>query len=150
MNANAGEPGDNSAHWILLRDIGVLQLKLLVDGFRDLVLLPASLIAGLVSLVKGENGKPGPQFYQLLALGKQSERWINLFGALDNSAADLKEDRAFGEMDIDEIVSRVESFVVEEYQSGGLTAHAKERIDKALETLQRKHKKSAGDETRQL
>ena len=53
-------------------------------------------------------------------------------------------------MDIDEIVSRVESFVVEEYQSGGLTAHAKERIDKALETLQRKHKKSAGDETRQL
>ena len=34
--------------WTLLRDLGVLQVKLLVDGLRDIILVPASLIAGIV------------------------------------------------------------------------------------------------------
>jgi hypothetical protein len=59
--------------WTLIRDIAVLQVKLLVDGARDLILVPASLIAGLVSLVKSQDGKPGPQFYTLVGVGKQEK-----------------------------------------------------------------------------
>ena len=70
------------AHWTLLRDIGVLQVKLVIDGFRDLLLVPASLIAGLISLVNTQNGKPGSEFYELVSVGRQSERWINLFLSL--------------------------------------------------------------------
>ena len=35
-----------TGRWDLVRDVAVLQVKLIVDGLRDLILLPASLIAG--------------------------------------------------------------------------------------------------------
>jgi len=127
--------------WTLIRDIAVLQVKLLADGLRDLVLLPASLIAGLVSLVKTQDGKPGPQFYTLVGVGRQSERWINLFGAFKNAPPEVVERNHFGDSDIDNIVSRMESFLVDEYKRGGVTTQAKERIDKALNAMQRRRNK---------
>ena len=127
--------------WTLIRDIAVLQVKLLADGLRDLVLVPASLIAGLVSLVKTQDGKPGPQFYTLVGVGRQSERWINLFGAFKNAPPEVVERNHFGDSDIDNIVSRMESFLVDEYKRGGVTTQAKDRIDKALNAMQRRRKK---------
>lgn len=127
---------DESATWTLVRDVAVLQVKLLVDGFRDLLLVPASLVAGGLSLVRRHDGRPGPEFYRLLAVGKQSEHWINLFGALEHSPEDAHTD-APGTADIDEIVARFEGFVVEEYRRGGVTLQARERIDRAIETLRR-------------
>ncbi len=134
-------PDSDTKHpstWTLIRDVAVLQVKLLVDGARDLILVPASLIAGIVSLAKAQDGKPGPQFYTLVGVGKQSERWINLFGAFDNAPPEVVEESHFGDIDIDQIVSRMESFVVDEYKRGGITAQAKERIDKALDAMQRR------------
>ena len=123
--------------WTLIRDIAVLQVKLIVDGFRDLVLVPASLIAGIASLVTGTKERPGPQFYQLIGVGKQSERWIDLFKAYENAPDEVKEEYSFGVANMDEIVDRFESFVVDEYQRGGVTKQAKERIDQALNAIQR-------------
>ena len=137
--------------WVLIRDVGVLQVKLIVDGLRDLILVPASLIAGVVSLVRTENGTPGPQFYQLVSVGKQSEKWINLFGALSNAPPEVAPPSHFGEVDMDDLISRVENFVVDEYQRGGVTAQAKARLDKALAAMQRRRSReqqeseSAGD-----
>lgn len=127
--------------WTLLRDLGVLQVKLLVDGLRDIILVPASLIAGVVSLVSGDGVRPGSQFYHLLVWGKQSELWIDLFGAVRNSPEKLEQPPAFGDQGIDEIVGRIESFVVDEYRRGGVTAQAKERLDKILDAVQRKRRK---------
>lgn len=129
---------DRSPAWTLIRDIAVLQVKLVVDGLRDLVLVPASLIAGIVSLVKMKDGEPGTQFYKVVSVGRQSEHWINLFGALKNAPPEFIEQEHFGNTDIDEIVTRVESFVVDEYQRGGVTAQAKERIEKAIAAMQQR------------
>ena len=87
MNEEQGIESTRPDTWTLLRDVAVLQVKLVIDGLRDLVLVPASLVAGAVSLLSSRNGLPGPQFYQLLGVGKQSERWFNLFGAMDNAPA---------------------------------------------------------------
>lgn len=122
----------------MLRDLAVLQGKLLVDGLRDLLLVPASLIAGLISLLSSHDGKPGPQFYTLLQFGKQTERWINLFGAVKNAPQSVIDDSPFGEREIDDIVHRVESFVVDEYKRGGVTAAAKKRMDDFLDAIQRR------------
>ena len=127
--------------WTLIRDIAVLQVKLIVDGLRDLILVPASLIAGIVSLSKTKDGKPGTEFYALVSAGKQSEHWINLFGAIRNAPPEVVDEYNFGKADIDEIVSRVESFVVDEYKRGGVTAQAKERINKAMQAMRRRRKK---------
>ncbi|MDH3338940.1 MAG: hypothetical protein OER22_05690 [Gammaproteobacteria bacterium] len=143
MNNLSDTQGAQQRTWALIRDIAVLQVKLVVDGLRDLILVPASLVAGIVSLVKTRDGKPGSEFYALISVGKQSERWINLFGAIRNAPPDIIEENRFGEADIDDIVSRVESFVVDEYKRGGVTAQAKHRIDKALEAMQRRRKKGS-------
>jgi hypothetical protein len=116
----------------------VLQVKLLIDGARDLILVPASLIAGIISLAKTEDGKPGSEFYELVSVGKQSERWINLFGAMRNAPPEVQEENRFGDADIDELISKVEGFVVDEYQRGGVTAQAKTRLDKVLEAMRRR------------
>lgn len=146
MKTVSTEKPPNSERWTLLRDIGVIQAKLIVDGLRDLILVPATLIAGVVSLVKSEDDRPGPHFYKLLAVGKQSEHWINLFGALENSPENLKQKRHFGEGDIDDLLGKFESFVVDEYKRGGVTAQAKEQLDKILNAVQRK--KNAADSER--
>jgi len=136
--SSAGNESADSPRWTLLRDLAVLQVKLIVDGFRDLLLLPASIIAAIVSLSRSENGVPGPEFYKLLIAGKQSEQFINLFGAIRNAPAGIDVGDVRGGAEIDDIVSRVESFVVDEYKRGGVTAQAKTRIDEALDKLKRK------------
>ena len=138
MQSPAENDNQRSPQWVLLRDLAVLQVKLIVDGFRDIVLLPASIIAALISFSRTEDGTPGPQFYNLLAVGKESENWINLFGALKNADHRVDEANAFGNADMDDIVSKVENFVVDEYKRGGVTAQAKSRIDEALKKMQRK------------
>jgi hypothetical protein len=134
-------PEDNESRppmWTLIRDIAVLQVKLLVDGLRDLILVPASLIAGVISLSKTKDGVPGTEFYTLVGVGKQSERWINLFGAYKNAPPEVTEQNHFGDADIDDIVSRVESFVVDEYKRGGVTAQARDRMNKAMDAMRRR------------
>jgi hypothetical protein len=127
-----------SDRWTLIRDVAVLQVKLVVDGLRDLILVPLSLIAGIVSLASGEKGVPGTQFYRLLGVGKQSELWINLFGAMKNAPPDLEHPMPFPDADMDEIVGKIEAFVVDEEKRGGMTAQAKERFDKAIDAMQKR------------
>lgn len=124
--------------WTLARDIAVLQAKLLIDGLRDLLLVPASLAMGLVSLLSTEKGRPAPYFYQLLDLGKQTERWINLFGALENAPADIRQVEPFPDADMDVLVGRLEKFMVDEHKRGGLTAQAKERLDEVIRRMNRR------------
>jgi hypothetical protein len=121
----------------LIRDVALFQLKLIVDGFRDLLLVPVSLVTGLISLASGDGDKPGNQFYYLLGVGKQSEQWINLFGALENAPADMEHVHPFPDADMDAIVGQIETFVVDEEKRGGMTAQARERLNRILETLQR-------------
>lgn len=123
--------------WTLLRDIAVLQVKLVVDGLRDLVLVPVSLIAGIISLVKSGD-EPATEFYDLLKMGRRSERWINLFGAAERVHGPASEDDNLLPDDIDALARRVESFVVDEYQKGGVTKQAKDQVDKALNTLHKR------------
>jgi hypothetical protein len=131
---DTGDTPVQADRWTLIRDIAVFQMKLIVDGLRDLVLLPVSLAVGLYSLFRGGDN-PGTEFYDLLRVGRRSEHWINLFGAAEHSSAPGALDDLFPNDDIDEIVSRLETFVVDEYNKGGVTAQAKKRLDQALNRL---------------
>ena len=137
-DAPTDAPTDGPDRWTMVRDLAVFQVKLVVDGLRDLVLVPASLIAGIISLVSSSDGKPGPQFYHLLGVGRQSEQWIDLFGAFRNAPPDLEHVEPFPDARMDDIVSKIETFVIDEHARGGMTAQAKERFDKALDAMQRK------------
>lgn len=126
------------SRWTLIRDLGVFQVKLLVDGLRDLLLVPASLVAGIASIVSGKAGGAGPQFYHLLEWGKESEHWIDLFSALKNSPERIERPEHLAEQGMDDIVERLETFMIAEYKGGGLTAQAKEHFDTLLKTMRGK------------
>lgn len=122
--------------YTLVRDIAVFQFKLIVDGLRDFILVPVSLVVGLLSIFSGVDGKPGAQFYQLLGVGKQSEHWIDLFGALRNAPQDADLGVPFPNANMDEMLGNIESFVVDEERRGGMTSQARERFEKILRRLQ--------------
>jgi len=95
----------------LIRNVSVLQLKLMVDGLRDALLIPVSLVAALLGLLRG--GKDaGREFERVLRLGRRSERWINLF---DDPPPAVKP-RAAGSMD--QLLDHVENVVRDKYSKG--------------------------------
>jgi hypothetical protein len=126
--------------WALIRDIVVLQLKLVVDGLRDLLLVPISLVVGIYNVVSGD----GQLFYELLRTGRRSERWINLFGAAERVYGPSIFEDTFPAEDIDKLVNRVETFVVDEYSKGGVTTQAKDQLDRALDSLHKLASKNRG------
>ncbi len=66
----------------LLTDVLVFQFKLLVDGLRDLLLSPLSIIAAVIGLISGGD-RPDQYFRRVVRFGLRTERWINLFGEHD-------------------------------------------------------------------
>ncbi len=71
----------------LLINLGIFQLKLLMDGIRDILLVPIALGCGLFGIVFGGN-HPDRWFNQLLDYGRRSDRFINLFNQHDNNDVD--------------------------------------------------------------
>ncbi len=120
--------------WTLIRDIAVLQVKLVVDGLRDFLLVPVSIATGIYSVLRGGD-QPGTEFYELLRYGRRSERVINLFGAAERVYGPAVEETPIP--DIDDMVAKVETFVVDEYRKGGITAQAKDHIDQVLDAVRR-------------
>jgi len=64
----------------------VFQLKLMVDGLRDVVLVPTALVAGFIGFLRGGDD-PQQEFKWVIQLGLRSERWIDLFGQHEEEAA---------------------------------------------------------------
>jgi hypothetical protein len=120
---------------IVIRDMFVFQFKLIVDGILDLVLLPVSLVVGLVSLI-GSGPKSGGEFYDLMRAGRKAERWINLFGSVERGRHPAAGE-GFAATDLDDLVSRVEAFVLDEYRNRGGTLQTRQRLDAVLESLRR-------------
>jgi hypothetical protein len=130
------ETSESPDRRMLIRDVLVFQFKLIVDGLRDFFLVPVAFFAGLLSFVNAKDGVPGPHFYNLLQLGKQSEEWIDLFGAMRNAPPEFRGRVNFPEENMDQLLNRLETFVVDEERRGGITAQARERLEKALRGFQ--------------
>jgi hypothetical protein len=79
--------------WVLLRDLAIFQIKLLLDGVKDVVLAPLSFAAAATDILL-PGARPGHRFYAVLRIGEKYDRWLNLFSAA--SAASADRDGLFG------------------------------------------------------
>lgn len=120
--------------WELVRDAAVLQGKLFIDGIRDFMLMPISIGAAVLDLL-GVGKRAGRHFYDVMLLGRHSERFINLFGAADHL---LPSELRSSPQGLDTLVDRLEAIVVQEYERGGITTNAKVAVDRALDGIQLK------------
>jgi len=122
---NEPTPGYREA---LVREAAILQFKLLVDGLRDAALIPLSLVAAAIGLIRG-----GPdcdlEYRRVIKLGRRTERWINLFG----HQPPLRPKHPGGSLD--GLLDRVEAVVMEQYRKGQSEAEAREAIRKAMQDV---------------
>ena len=126
---------DTSKRGTLVRNTIVFQLKLMADGFRDLVLIPVSFIAAIIGLLRGGD-EPEREFNQVIEIGRQSEQWINLFGNHDVPA-----NSNMG-TSIDVVFEKVEEALKQQYKTDGTSKGTQAEIDEALQTAHDQARKS--------
>lgn len=131
--SDVGDDGLGPGRWEFFRDVLVFQLKLLIDGLRDLLLSPVSLAAALVDLLRGTTGRRR-SFYYVLREGRRTEDWIDLF-----EAADRIEPRQSPRDDerrrFDDLFGHLETLLIEEEARGGITSTVRGKIDQLLDHM---------------
>lgn len=78
---------------VLIRDLIIFQIKVWLDGFKDVLLVPVSLGAGILDILFGRRAD-GYRLYAVLRYGERFDLWLNLFGAVQQ--ADREKDGLFG------------------------------------------------------
>jgi len=126
---------NTSKRGALVRDVVVFQLKLMADGLRDLVLLPLSLFAALVGLIRGGD-EPEREFLEVLELGRKSEEWIDLFGQHGVGK------EASATVSIDALFDKVEETLKRHYKASGTSQSAQAEIDEALKAAHKESRKN--------
>ena len=86
----------------LIRDVLLLQVKLLIGAARDLAVVPVTLAAALLDLILSKSQSPR-FFHQVLRLCERSDQWIDVWSA----ARDKDEQRG----PVDSILASVEEVV---------------------------------------
>lgn len=77
---------DSSSRRAIVRDVLIFQVKLWLEGFKDIVLMPLSLGAAVIDLVF-RGGKSQGTFYSVMKLGDKFERWVHLYAPLEENEA---------------------------------------------------------------
>lgn len=120
---------DNSARSDLIRRSLLLQVKLIVDGVRDFLLVPVALVATLAGLLRSGDD-PAREFNRVIELGRASEEWIDLFGTHQQA-----NDARIGNNQpktLEEWAGRAEEAIQKEIKSGELSEQAARAIRRAL------------------
>jgi len=95
----------------VIRDTLILQLKLLIDGLRDLFLMPVALFATIAGLILHKEN-PGRYLYRLLNYGKISEKWIGLF---DEAQKDTMQQPDLQENSLNDLLNKTQSAFESKY-----------------------------------
>lgn len=79
---------EGMSRWTILRDLVIFQIKLVLDGLKDVVLGPVSVVAAVIPLIFGPGARRARVFYNVLRLGERYDLWLNLFGAVERADVD--------------------------------------------------------------
>lgn len=94
---------------VTFRDFAIFQLKLVLDGLKDIVVFNVSIGAMLIDLIAGRGKRPR-LFYSVLRGSERFDAWLNLHGVVERMDAEGGEDGLFGasEAGSDSLVGRLE------------------------------------------
>ncbi|WP_157015165.1 hypothetical protein [Mesorhizobium xinjiangense] len=108
----------------LVRRLVMFQFKLMADGFRDVVMSPLSLAAGVIGIIAAR--EPELFFDRLMHFGRDTDRWINLFNEYDDERQ---------RPTLDGIAEGIEDAIRRDYEQGGMSAAGAERLQRLSERL---------------
>lgn len=120
-----------------MRTVALLQVKLLLNAARDLVLIPLALAAALADLALLRSDQP--RFLRaVLRLGEMSDRWIDVWSGGRDAHEDPREN-------VDTLLARVED-VVRDPQSGARRARVLKRwAERQVTRARQRASRSAAD-----
>lgn len=97
---------------VTLRDFVIFQVKLALDGLKDLVVIQLSVLAIIVDFIAGRGPRPR-YFYSVMRVSERFDAWLNLHGAVEGLDAAGNEDGLFGasEAGADTLLGRIEEMV---------------------------------------
>jgi hypothetical protein len=64
---------------VIVRDLLLFQMKLWLDGLKDVVLSPISIGAAVLDVLRSPERQS--LFYRVLQLGERFDQWLNLYNA---------------------------------------------------------------------
>lgn len=126
-----------------MRDVVVFQGKLMLDGLRDIVLFPVSLLAALVDCLS-RDAAAGRHFYEVMHFARETERWVNLFEAADRAPETKRRRPSIGGPDLDEMIVAIEKKLTAGREDGELSASARRAFEQMLEAAKLAMARSAG------
>jgi hypothetical protein len=71
---------ESPSRWRLVRDLGVFEAKLAMDGLKDFILAPLALAATVADMVIPAESR-GVFLRAVMRIGEGFDRWLNLYGA---------------------------------------------------------------------
>ncbi|MEL7537923.1 MAG: hypothetical protein AAFZ58_03145 [Pseudomonadota bacterium] len=136
---NEAQPLDGK-DWIdVARDATVFQLKLVLDGLLDIIMVPVSLVAAGMSIATGQDW-----FYRTIRVGRGLDARLNLFGCGGPSDVELRPPEEQKDQ-IDELALRIEQEIRREIAEGNLQMSARESLGKLRSRLDRLRDKDGTD-----
>jgi len=93
------------SRWKLARDLGVFELKLAVDGLKDLILAPLALAAVVADMVMPAESR-GVFLRAVIRIGEGFERWLNLYGMKRHDEARTVLDEGGSDLIVDYLESK--------------------------------------------
>jgi len=97
---------------VTLRDFIIFQLKLALDGFKDLVVFNLSIVAVVLDFIAGQGQRPR-LFYSVVRASERFDHWLNLHGVMEQMDASETDDGFFGasKAGADSLVGQIEQLV---------------------------------------
>ena len=115
----------------VIRDALMLQLKLIVDGLRDLMLMPLVIISATVGLLF-HSRYPGRYMYRLLTYGKASEKWIGLF---DGAEKDSMDEVEIKQQNLDDLLRKTQTVLESKFINEEKKQQMINKLDAAFDDI---------------
>ncbi|HSM60816.1 MAG TPA: hypothetical protein VK849_08470 [Longimicrobiales bacterium] len=110
---------------VTIRDFFIFQLKLVVDGLKDLAVFQISIGAIVLDIIAGRGRRPR-LFYSVLKMSERFDHWLNLHGVSEGLDDPDNEDGLFGasKAGSDTLLGQIEKLV-----RGGDTPRGERRLE---------------------
>lgn len=97
---------------VTVRDFLIFQLKLALDGLKDLVVFNVSIVAIVLDFIAGRGQRPR-LFYSVVRASERFDHWLNLHGVMERLDEGDTSDGLFGasEAGSDSLIGQIEQLV---------------------------------------
>ncbi|HSH76518.1 MAG TPA: hypothetical protein VLA09_12590 [Longimicrobiales bacterium] len=108
----ANKPMTVTSREVTLRDFVIFQLKLALDGLKDVVVFNVSIVAVVLDFIAGRGRRPR-LFYSVVRASERFDHWLNLHGVMERFDETGGEDGLFGasEAGSDSLIGQIEKLV---------------------------------------